>query len=149
MVYYFILNTRSSFLHSQDDDKPTWDEDIDIGDIAPSVDELELVSAPKKKSKKQLKKEERKKAKAKALAAENGDAEGIDVDMMDADADVGFGEEGDEEEWDGTEEMRKRKVAEYMDELYGMEFNDIVGFPFLPLLAPLLPLTFASYRISA
>ena len=32
----------------------------------------------------------------------------------------------DDEEWDGTEEMRKRKLAEYMDEVYGLEFNDVV-----------------------
>ncbi|KAJ3525200.1 hypothetical protein NM688_g8440 [Phlebia brevispora] len=36
----------------------------------------------------------------------------------------------DGEEWDGTEEMRKRKLEEYMDEVYGLEFNDIVaGMP--------------------
>jgi protein KRI1 len=32
----------------------------------------------------------------------------------------------EEEEWDGSEEMRKRKVQEYMDEVYGMDFNDMV-----------------------
>ena len=49
--------------------------------------------------------------------------------MMDADV-VGVPNESeDDEEWDGTEEMRKRKVAEYMDSVYGMEFNDIVRAP--------------------
>jgi len=47
--------------------------------------------------------------------------------MMDADV-VGISNASqDDEEWDGTEEMRKRKVAEYMDSVYGMEFNDIIG----------------------
>lgn len=47
---------------------------------------------------------------------------------MDADAAPGSSAlEHDEEEWDGTEEMRKRKLDEYMDELYGLEFNDIVS----------------------
>lgn len=46
------------------------------------------------------------------------------MDMMDADAAPDF--DADNEEWDGTEEMRKRKLDEYMNELYGMEFNDIV-----------------------
>lgn len=32
------------------------------------------------------------------------------------------------EDWDGTEEMRKKKVEEFLDEVYGMEFNDIVRF---------------------
>lgn len=56
---------------------------------------------------------------------------GVDVDAMDADAapsqSLGF----DDEEWDGTEEMRKRKLDEYMNELYGLEFNDIVRTPAL------------------
>lgn len=44
--------------------------------------------------------------------------------MMDAEALPKF--DIDDEEWDGSEEMRKRKLDEYMNELYGMEFNDIV-----------------------
>jgi len=35
-------------------------------------------------------------------------------------------EQDDGEEWDGTDEMRKRKLDEYMEELYKLEFNDIV-----------------------
>lgn len=112
----------------QADGKPVWGDDIDLGDI--SLDDEAgpssfVSSLPEKKSKKQLKKEARKKAKATAAAAEDG----VDIEMMDADAlpeEDGneFGEDGDE--WDGTEEMRKRKLDEYMNELYGLEFNDIV-----------------------
>ena len=35
----------------------------------------------------------------------------------------------DEEEWDGSEEMRKRVLNDYMDEMYKMDFNDIVSLP--------------------
>ena len=48
--------------------------------------------------------------------------DGVDVDAMDAEVP----QEEDQEEWDGTEEMRKRKAQEYMDEVYGMDFNDMV-----------------------
>ncbi|KAF7294012.1 Kri1-C domain-containing protein [Mycena kentingensis (nom. inval.)] len=34
---------------------------------------------------------------------------------------------GDDEEWDGTEEMRKRKLKQWVDEIYALDFNDIVG----------------------
>jgi hypothetical protein len=51
---------------------------------------------------------------------------GVDIDDMDADV---TGEDyGEEEEWDGTEEMRKKKIQEYMDEVYGLDFNDMVLF---------------------
>ncbi|KAF9073539.1 KRI1-like family C-terminal-domain-containing protein [Rhodocollybia butyracea] len=90
-----------------DDDKPTWDDDIDIDDI---VNEAESDSKSKKKKKK-------KKAKD---ATED---EGVDVNAMDAEVE----RVDDDEEWDGTEEMRKRKVEEYMDEVYGLDFNDMVG----------------------
>jgi len=86
-----------------DEGKPTWDDDIDIGDIA-----VESKSKKKKKKKK-------------------GEGEvdvGVDIDDMDADVERVHG--GNEEEWDGTEEMRKKKISEYMDEVYGLEFNDIV-----------------------
>ena len=46
------------------------------------------------------------------------DPEDADVERAPAD--------GDDEEWDGTEEMRKRKLEEYMDEVFGLDFNDMV-----------------------
>lgn len=89
-----------------DADKPAWDDDIDIADIIPP----EQTSKSKKKKKKKK--------------DESLRDEGIDVDMMDADIEKPNQE--DEEEWDGTDEMRKRKLDEYLDEIYGMEFNDMV-----------------------
>ena len=41
----------------------------------------------------------------------------VDVDRMDADVDGG---------WDGTEEMRKGMLDQYMDEIYELDFNDMV-----------------------
>lgn len=91
--------------------KPVWDDDIDIGDLEPAVEDT-------KKSKK-------KKKKKKAVEVED---EGVDMDVMDADAEQ---PEVDDEEWDGTEEMRKRKLDEYMDEIYALDFNDMVRFLYL------------------
>ncbi|KAG6886320.1 hypothetical protein C0993_006730 [Termitomyces sp. T159_Od127] len=91
-----------------DHEKPQWDEDIDIGDIV--VDDEEPTKQKKKKKKKKAK-------------GEDDDA-GVDVADMDADVEA---MNVDDEEWDGTEEMRKRVLDKYMDELYGLDFNDLVG----------------------
>jgi protein KRI1 len=89
-----------------DDEKPQWDDDIDIGDIV-----ITNSGTGGKVKKKKKKGEER-----------DGAGEGVDVADMDADV------ERVDEQWDGTEEMRKRKLDEYMDEIYGLDFNDVVGF---------------------
>lgn len=87
-------------------------------------------SSSETKTKKKKKKEKKKEKK------EKNDGEGVDVEMMDADLQK-EGQEGDAdadaEEWDGTEEMRKRKLDEYMEELYKLEFNDMVRRPFYSL----------------
>ena len=89
-----------------DDKKPRWDEDIDIDVIIPDY------KGPSHKSTKKKKK--------------NGEGEaselGVDVDTMDADVN----REVDDDEWDGTEEMRKKRLDEYMDEIYGLDFIDMV-----------------------
>ncbi len=95
------------FVCSKDDEKkPKWDEDIDLGDIVPEVAE----SSRARKKKKRKEKE--------GVVVDGG----VNVDMMDADLERDW----DEEEWDGTEEMRKQKLDQYMEELYKMEFNDLV-----------------------
>ncbi|KAF9047736.1 KRI1-like family C-terminal-domain-containing protein [Panaeolus papilionaceus] len=88
-----------------EDGKPVWDDDIDIGDI-PMVDDDEIDvpfgmgmdisddGGPKAKDKKDKKKKKKKK------------------------------KSGDD---DDEEEMRKRKLNEYMDQIYEMDFNDVVG----------------------
>ncbi|KAI9063919.1 Krr1-domain-containing protein [Trametes sanguinea] len=97
-----------------DEEKPQWDDDIDVGDIVPP--EPEDGESKKKKKKKKKKKDED--------AVDEG---GVDIDEMDAEVER---PPQDEEEWDGTEEMRKRKLEEYMDEIYGLDFNDMVaGMP--------------------
>ena len=102
------------------DGKPVWDDDIDLGDIPISDDDAVPVE---KKSKKEKKKEKKKKKKK---GGEDADEDmGVDVDAMDADR-LAELNPGDDEEWDGTEEMRKRKWKEYMDSLYELDFNDMV-----------------------
>ncbi|KAJ7736886.1 KRI1-like family C-terminal-domain-containing protein [Mycena metata] len=96
----------------EDAEKPTWGDDVDMGDIRMSP-EASTSKAEKKKKKKKKKK------------GGEDDDEGVDVDAMDADAIPAPG--GDDEEWDGTEEMRKRKLDEWMDEVYALDFNDLVG----------------------
>ncbi|KAL0955705.1 hypothetical protein HGRIS_001925 [Hohenbuehelia grisea] len=95
-----------------DTEKPSWDDDIDIGDI-PMEDFDDLRPSTSGKEKKKKKKKGKK-------AEETED--GVDMDAMDADV-----ERDDDEEWDGTEEMRKRRLDEYMDEVYGLDINGMVG----------------------
>lgn len=110
-------------------EKPVWDDDINIDDIIPPSQPAESSSSSKKKKKKKRKNKD-----------ENND-EGVDIDAMDADV---VREYDDEEDWDGTEEMRKRKLDEYMDEVYGLEFNDMVaGMPTRFKYTTATPQTFA------
>lgn len=95
------------------DEKPQWDDDIDIGEIIVPEDDEDGDGASKKKKKKKKKKK----------GEDEMDEGGVDIADMDADVERA---PGDEEEWDGTEEMRKKKLDEYMDEIYGLDFNDVV-----------------------
>ena len=95
-----------------DEDKPTWDDDIDIDDIVPPT------ASSSKKEKKRNKKD-RKKGKTADVEDEDHEMdEGHEAYMEDEEWDV---------EWDGTEEMRKKKLQEYMDSLLELEFNDVVS----------------------
>lgn len=93
--------------------KPTWDDDIDIDDIIGSSNPRAAETSSSKPAKKKKKKK----------AHEPQSEDGVDIDAMDADVER---PPSDDEEWDGTEEMRKRKLDEYMEEIYGLEFNDLV-----------------------
>lgn len=105
-----------------DDEKPMWEDDIDVDDIIPpSGNEAPRASAAKERRK--AKKKERKKR------MREDDDSAVDVDEMDADAPEDGGSTWDGMEWDGTEEMRKRVLDQYMEELYGLEFNDMVRSP--------------------
>lgn len=109
------LYEREADADAIDEEKPQWDDDIDVADIVPLEDEDEDEGKTKKSKKKKKKKHD-----------ESGmDEGGVDIDEMDAEVQKSY--IGDDEEWDGSEEMRKRKLEEYMDELYGLEFNDMVG----------------------
>ena len=100
----------------EDDDKPTWDDDIDVDDIIPK--EAPLTSAVKERKK--MKKKEKKKRMV------EDEANAVDVDEMDADVPRAGGSRWDEVEWDGTEEMRKRVLDQYLEEINELEFNDMV-----------------------
>ena len=95
----------------QDEEKPEWADDIDISDIVPA--------------KTQKRDRKRQRDKTKTDKAWQDDA-AVNVEDMDADAEVPH-HGNDDEEWDGTEEMRKRKLDQYMEELYELEFNDLVS----------------------
>ncbi|KAF9652817.1 hypothetical protein BDM02DRAFT_3246809 [Thelephora ganbajun] len=98
-----------------DEEKPMWDDDIDIGDIVP----------PATSSSKMTKKNKKDRKKGNIAS---GDDE--DYEMSGGDEAYGEGGEWDDEEWDGTEDMRKKKLQEYMDSLLEFEFNDVVaGMP--------------------
>ena len=101
-----------------DQEKPVWDDDIDVDDIIPPSQPTGLSSSSSRKKKKKKKSKDK----------DDGDEGGVDIDAMDADIERAY---DDEEEWDGTEEMRKRKLDEYMDEVYGLEFNDMVSLFFV------------------
>ncbi|KAF8608341.1 Krr1-domain-containing protein [Ceratobasidium sp. AG-I] len=103
--------------YEDEDQKPSWNDDIDIGDIEPTMSTPAAGSStePGKKKKKKRKHDEG-----------DGVENGVDPDEMDAEVEQPTTFE-DEEEWDGTEEMRKRKLEEYMEEIYGLDFNDMVG----------------------
>ncbi len=96
-----------------DDEKPTWDDDVDVADIVPPEALEDGDEGPSKKKKK------KKKKKSEDDAMDEG---GVNMDEMDADVERLPGDD----DWDGTEEMRKRKLEEYMDEIYGLDFNDMV-----------------------
>lgn len=101
-----------SFYTRQDDDKPHWDDDIEIDDIIGEGNADEAM--PNKKRKR----------KEKEAASQPGYGE-IDEDLMDAE--VAHSWDIEEAQWDGTEESRKRLMDKYMDEVYGLEFNDMVS----------------------
>jgi protein KRI1 len=103
---------------SDDDGKPTWDDDIDVDDIIPK-------EAPHKSASKERKKMKKKEKEKKKRVAED-EANAVDVDDMDADVPRAGGSGWDEVEWDGTEEMRKRVLDRYLEEINELEFNDMV-----------------------
>ncbi|EUC62503.1 Kri1 family protein, partial [Rhizoctonia solani AG-3 Rhs1AP] len=101
--------------YEDDDQKPIWNNDIDISDLVPEEPSPASEAQAGKKKKRKKRKHD-----------EEGEDAGVDPDEMDAEVERPEQEE-EEEEWDGTEEMRKRVFEKYMDEINDLEFNDMVG----------------------
>ncbi|KAI5123787.1 hypothetical protein M0805_009082 [Coniferiporia weirii] len=107
-------------------EKPTWDDDIDIGDIISEADDKQAGPSSSKKKKKDKKKKK----------GGNDDEDGVDIDMMDADF---IAEEGE----GSTSKYNRKDLDEHMDDVYGLEFNDMVGdLPTRFKYTPVLPQTY-------
>ncbi|KAG9004120.1 hypothetical protein FRB94_012403 [Tulasnella sp. JGI-2019a] len=134
------LYGNDNYYAEADEEKPVWDDDLGSEDYDYDVVSADHAGAASASQKKKNKKKKKKKG-------GNDEDEGVDVDEMDAEAEVAIelevgnngpidapaatkGVPAEEEEWDGTEEMRKQVLRKYMDEVYGMDFNDVVaGIP--------------------
>lgn len=104
----------------EDLEKPTWDDDIDIADIVPV--ESEGPSSSKKSKKKKKGKNE-----------DKDGGVGVDIDEMDADT------LSHQLAAAKSSKVDKKVLDEAMDNVYGLEFNDIVGgiatrFKYTPVL---------------
>lgn len=99
----------------QDDEKPQWADDIDITDIIGEQGEAEETPSKKKRKKK-----------GKENASNEDDFGAVDVEQMDAEITRDW--DWEEAHFDGTEESRKRLIDKYMDEIYGLEFNDMASY---------------------
>lgn len=138
--------------------KPVWDDDIDIDDIVPDFDKHDEAYAPGgeaydpteagtsgKKSRAERKKDKKKSKKGKGKDREednedevyaNGGAAELDPEELDAIADP---------------EERRRKIEQYMDEYYKLDYEDMVSRGCnLQILDPNLvnPFTCADWRSS-
>lgn len=115
---------------SQDLDKPDWQDDDDIyppeGDedaIEPEQPPIEDAAEDEDAAGSSRKRKKKKKKKS----GDTMETPVVDMSEMDADAQFQMPSSAPvEEEWDGTEEMRKRVLDQYMDEIYKMDFNDMV-----------------------
>ncbi|KAH8115288.1 KRI1-like family C-terminal-domain-containing protein [Phellopilus nigrolimitatus] len=111
-------------------EKPTWDDDIDIADI---IHEEENEAGPSSLNKK------KKKDKKKRKGGDDDEDDGVDVDIMDADfefANTGI-----------SSKLSRKGLGAHMDDVYGLEFNDIVGdLPTRFKYTPVLP---QAYGLSA
>ncbi|TIB69931.1 Krr1-domain-containing protein [Wallemia mellicola] len=113
------------------DEKPTWDDDIDIGDIVDAEDQdgddINMdADFDQDDGRITMSKRERKKAKKKAKAeAKNASKEDYDGDDIDMDADHMQGQE--EEPIPATAEERQAALEQWLDEYYKLDYEDTIG----------------------
>ncbi|EJD08084.1 uncharacterized protein FOMMEDRAFT_116527 [Fomitiporia mediterranea MF3/22] len=114
-------------------EKPTWDDNIDITDIVPAQPEAGPSSLSSTSKNKNKKKDKNKKSKAQdGDYAEDG---GVDIDEMDADF--------INTNLTSNSKVNPKELDEAMDDVYGLEFNDMVGdIPTRFKYTPVLPQTY-------
>ncbi|QRV84027.1 Kri1 family protein [Ceratobasidium sp. AG-Ba] len=102
--------------YEDDGEKPTWADDIDISDLVPSTSEPAAdtsTKAGKKKKKRENMMTTKSTTPVWILMRWTQMSSALRYSRM--------------KKWDGTEEMRKRVLDKYMDEVYDLDFNDMVG----------------------
>ncbi|KAJ2380418.1 Ribosome biogenesis protein Kri1, partial [Coemansia sp. RSA 2603] len=110
---------NDNFYGQADNEKPVWDDDIDIGDIVSGEED----EKPSKKGKRSSKKGK------KTTAHNDGDDDGdfiMDADYLD-DSQMPAARAVDPEAVESSKSELKDKVSEYMDKYYQLDFEDVVG----------------------
>ncbi|KAJ1722217.1 Ribosome biogenesis protein Kri1 [Coemansia erecta] len=110
---------NDNFYGHTDNEKPVWDDDIDIGDIV-SGGEDEMPSKRGKKSSKKSKN---------AATHNDADDDGdfiMDADYLD-DSQKPAARAANPEAVESSKSELKDKVSEYMDKYYQLDFEDVVG----------------------
>ncbi|KAJ1646748.1 Ribosome biogenesis protein Kri1 [Coemansia asiatica] len=107
-----------------DTEKPTWDDDIDIGDIVGEEEEEEA-----EQQQQQSKKGKRSGKKGKEAAKRSHGNDDDDDFIMDADYldDANQNAAVNPEAFESTKAELKDKVSEYLDNYYQLDFEDVVG----------------------
>ncbi|KAG9017244.1 hypothetical protein FRB90_001262 [Tulasnella sp. 427] len=135
------IYTNDALYDDESLEQPEWDDDVGIYDEVLKLEggpegfgghdetiDRNADEAPKGENDQQeAESGKKRRKKKKKKGAEVQQESGVDVNEMDADV---VQPEANDEVWDGTEEMRKRVLNKYLDDVYKMDFNDMVaGLP--------------------